>query len=51
MPIPQTIYQALATKLGRIPSNPELKAEVERIKQDALVKTASAGKLNYQRRK
>jgi hypothetical protein len=51
MPIPQTIYQALATKLGRIPFNFEIRAEVERIKQDALAELASAGKLNYQRRK
>lgn len=46
-----TIYDALALKLGREPTNAELKAEVERIKEDALVEAAAAGKLSWQRRR
>jgi hypothetical protein len=45
-----TIYQALRTKLGREPTNPELKAEVDRIKQDGYVLAASRGKLRHQRK-
>lgn len=44
-----TIYEALAEKLGRVPTNAELKAEVERIKTDAVVELASKGKLRFQR--
>jgi hypothetical protein len=44
-----TIYQALKAKLGREPTNAELKAEVARIKTEALVDAATAGKLRYQR--
>ena len=47
--IKPTIYQALAEKLGRAPSNEELKAEVNRIKDEALVDLASKGKLRFQR--
>jgi hypothetical protein len=46
-----TIYQALVNKLGRLPTNAELKAEIERIKTEALVSVATAGKLPYQRRR
>lgn len=45
-----TIYEALAEKLGRAPTNSELKAEVERIKTEALIGRATAGKLKFQRR-
>lgn len=45
-----TIYEALAEKLGREPTNAELKADVERIKAEAYVKLATAGKLTHQRR-
>jgi len=45
-----TIYEALALKLGRAPTNAELKADVERIKTEALIKLASKGKLPFQRR-
>jgi aconitase B len=45
-----TIYQALCTKLGRQPTNAELKAEVTRIKQDAVIELAQAGKLPHQKR-
>ena len=44
-----TIYEALEAKLGgRTPTNAELKAEVERIKTEALVDLASKGKLAFQ---
>ena len=46
-----TIYEALEAKLGRTPTNAELKAEVERIKTEALVDLASKGKLAFQRRR
>lgn len=45
-----TIYQALSEKLGRIPTDAELKAEVTRIKREALIELASAGRLPHQRR-
>ena len=44
-----TIYEALRAKLGREPSNEELKADVKRILNDGLIELASAGKLPYQR--
>ncbi|MGA2876781.1 MAG: hypothetical protein ABSE82_14755 [Nitrososphaerales archaeon] len=31
-----TIYEALAAKLGRAPTNDELRADVQRIKSEAL---------------
>lgn len=46
-----TIYEALKAKLGREPSNAELKADVERILQEGLVEMAEAGKLKHQRRR
>lgn len=46
-----TIYEALAEKLRRAPTNAELKAEVQRIKDEAIAELASQGKLPYQRRK
>jgi hypothetical protein len=48
--IKPTIYEALALKLGRIPTNAELKADVERIKTEVLIELASKGKLPFQRR-
>lgn len=45
-----TIYEALAAKLGRVPTDAELKADVERIKTEALQEMASKGKLRWQRR-
>ena len=45
-----TIYQALATKLGRTPTNAELKADVDRIKREAIVELAGKGKLKHQRK-
>lgn len=46
-----TIYDALAAKLGRSPTNAELKAEVQRIKDEALVMVATRGKLPHQRKR
>lgn len=45
-----TIYEALQAKLGREPTYPELKAEVERIKAEALCVGATQGRLPHQRR-
>jgi hypothetical protein len=46
-----TIYAALKMRLGREPTNAELRAEVQRIKTEALVETAMKGKLSHQRRR
>jgi hypothetical protein len=43
-----TIYEVLAEKLGRTPTNAELKADVERIKSEVLVDLAGKGKLRFQ---
>lgn len=45
-----TIYEALRAKLGRIPTNAELKADVERIKREAVEELASKGRLWFQRK-
>jgi hypothetical protein len=49
-----TIYEALKARLGREPSNAELKADVQRILQEAsdvaLVAAAEAGRLPHQRK-
>ena len=45
-----TIYEALRDKLGREPTNAELKADVKRIMADAIADLASKGKLPHQRR-
>lgn len=45
-----TIYEALATKLGRLPTDAEVKADIQRIKTAALCEVASKGKLSFQRR-
>ena len=49
--IRMTIYEALRKKLGRNPTNLELKQEVIRIKRDAVIELATAGKLPFQRRR
>ena len=49
--IRMTIYEALRKKLGRDPTNLELKQEVIRIKRDAVIELATAGKLPFQRRR
>ena len=45
-----TIYEALRAKLGREPTNAELKADVDRIKREAVEELARAGKLRHQRK-
>jgi len=44
-----TIWQALAQKLGRDPTNAEASAEVKRILAEAAQELARAGKLRHQR--
>ncbi len=44
-----TIYEALAKKLGRRPTNDELRAEIQRIKGESLIERAGKGKLRFQR--
>jgi hypothetical protein len=46
---PNTIWGALARKLGREPTNEEAKAEVQRILQETEIDMAGAGKLRHQR--
>ena len=46
-----TIYEALKQKLGREPSNAELKADVIRILQEATQERAATGKLPHQRKR
>jgi hypothetical protein len=46
-----TIYEALKAKLGREPTNAEIKADVKRILQEGLIEQAGKGKLRHQRRK
>ena len=45
-----TIYEALRGRLGRNPTDAELKADVARIKEEGYVMAASAGKLRHQRK-
>lgn len=47
---PNTVWNRLAAKLGRQPTNEEAKAEVYRILTDARRELAEAGKLPHQRR-
>ncbi len=46
-----TIYDALRQKLGREPTNAEVRDDVDRIKREAYVEVASRGKLPHQRRR
>ncbi len=46
-----TIYEALRIKLGREPTNAELKADVQRILQEGTIERATTGKLPHQRRR
>lgn len=46
-----TIYQALQAKLGREPTNAELKAEIREIMEETLVEMATAGKLPWQHKR
>jgi hypothetical protein len=45
-----TIYIALEAKLGRRPTSSELRAEVDRIRTEALIEVTTKGKLRHQRR-
>jgi hypothetical protein len=46
-----TIWEALATKLGREPTHAEACAEVKRILNDAMVEAAERGNLPHQRKR
>lgn len=48
---PNTIWNQLALRLGRQPTNAEATAEVKRILAEGLVDLAAAGKLPHQRRR
>lgn len=45
-----SIYSVLAAKLGRAPTDSELRADVQRIRDSVLVDMAAAGKLQHQRK-
>jgi len=45
-----TIYEALEIKLGRPPTNAEIKADVARILDEGAAELAAAGKLKHQRK-
>lgn len=47
---PDTIWNRLAARLGREPTDEEGAAEVRRILDEAAVERAMAGKMVYQRR-
>lgn len=44
-----TIYEALRAKLGREPTHAEIREDVRRILDAAIVERAEAGKLKHQR--
>lgn len=46
---PNTIWNTLARKLGREPTNAEAAAEVRRILEEVTIEMATNGKLPYQR--
>ena len=46
-----TIYEALRDRMQREPTNAELRADVARIKESALVETATQGRLSWQRKR
>ena len=48
--IRETIWQALARKLGREPTYAEVKADVARILHEGTIERAEQGKLRHQRR-
>lgn len=45
-----TIYEALCEKLGRAPTNAEIKADIQRINDEVLVGLAAKGRLPHQRK-
>ena len=48
---PNTIWNRLAARLGREPTDAEARAEVLRVLDEVLVERADAGRLPWQRRK
>lgn len=46
---PNTIYNVLARKLGREPTNAEVLADLRRISEEVMIELAGVGKLRYQR--
>jgi hypothetical protein len=48
---PDTIWNKLAVKLGREPTDAEARSEVERILSESLADRASRGKLAHQRKR
>jgi len=46
-----TIYEALRLKLGREPTNQEIKADVQRILSESLAELAASGRLAHQRKR
>lgn len=46
---PNTIWNVLARKLGREPTNAEAAAEVRRLMDEVMIDLAGAGKLPHQR--
>lgn len=46
---PNTIWNVLARKLGREPTNAEAVAELNRISDEVMIDRAEAGKLRHQR--
>ena len=48
---PNTIWNKLAVKLGREPTDAEATVEVKRILTESLVERAQAGELQHQRRR
>lgn len=48
---PNTIWNKLAARLGREPTNAEAAAEVRRIMSETTVDLAGAGKLPWQRKR
>ena len=46
-----TIYEALCAKLGRKPTSAELRADIERIRTEALIEVATRGRLPHQRKR
>ena len=48
---PNTVWNRLAAKLGREPTNAEAAQEVKRILQNEILKRAGEGKLTWQRKR
>lgn len=48
---PNTIYNRLAARLGREPTDAEVRAELNRIMTEARVAMAEQGKLPHQRKR